>query len=69
MKLYAYDDLLNRLNKRFIEIFKTIPAEQVGVKRLTDGNLALLKGFEFNTRKPLEKLWLSETVLRIEPMD
>ncbi|WP_157263814.1 hypothetical protein [Pedobacter sp. Leaf176] len=66
VKLYAYDDLLNRLNKRFIEIFKTIPAEQAGVKRLTDGNLALLKGFEFNSSKPLEKLWLSETDLRIE---
>jgi len=66
VKLYAYDDLLNRLNKRFIEIFKTIPAEQAGDKKLIDGNLALLKGFEFNTSKPLEKLWLSETVLHIE---
>lgn len=54
VQLYAYDDLLNRLNKRFIEIFKTIPAEQAGVKRLTDGKLALLKGFEFNSCKPLE---------------
>ena len=66
MKIYAYYDLLNRLNKRFIVIFKTIPAEQAGHKRLTDGNLALLKGFEFNTSKPLEKLWLSESVLHIE---
>jgi len=66
VQLYAYDDLLNRLNKRFIEIFKTIPAEQAGHKRLTDGNLALLKGFEFNTSKSLDKLWSSETDLRIE---
>lgn len=66
VKLYAYDDLLNRLNKRFIDIFKTIPAEEAGHKKLADGNLALLKGFEFNSSKPLDKLWLRETDLRIE---
>ncbi|MFW0716958.1 hypothetical protein [Pedobacter sp. N23S346] len=67
VKLYAYDDLLNRLNKRFIEIFKTIPAEHAGKKKLIDGDIALLKGFEFNSSKPLEQLWLSESDLRIEP--
>ncbi|MFD2288691.1 hypothetical protein GJU39_23085 [Pedobacter petrophilus] len=66
VKLYAYGDLLNRLNKRFIEIFKTIPVEQAGHKKLVDGNIALLKGFEFNSSTPLEKLWLNETDLRIE---
>ncbi|QXU42958.1 hypothetical protein [Pedobacter sp. D749] len=67
VKLYAYGDLLNRLNKRFIEIFKTIPAEHAGNKKLIDGNIALLKGFEFNSSKALEQLWLRETVLCIEP--
>ncbi|NTE00041.1 hypothetical protein G6M26_43140 [Agrobacterium tumefaciens] len=67
VKLYAYGDLLNRLNKRFIEIFKTIPAEQAGDKRLIDGDLSLLKGFEFNSSKALQQLWLSESDLRIEP--
>jgi len=67
VKLYAYGDLLNRLNKRFIEIFKTIPAEQAGHKKLIDGDLSLLKGFEFNSSKPLGTLWLSESDLRIEP--
>jgi len=67
VKLYAYGDLVNRLNKRFIEIFKTIPAEQAGNKRLMDGNIALLKDFEFNAGKPLGQLWLNETDLRIEP--
>jgi len=67
VKLYAYGDLLNRLNKRFIEIFKTIPAEQAGNKKLIDGDITLLKGFEFNSSKALEQLWLRETVLCIEP--
>jgi len=67
VKLYAYGDLLNRLNKRFIEIFKTIPAEQAGDKKLIDGDITLLKGFEFNSSKPLGTLWLNETVLCIEP--
>ncbi|RLJ72652.1 hypothetical protein [Pedobacter alluvionis] len=67
VKLYDYGDLLNRLNKRFIEIFKTIPAEQAGNKKLIDGDIPLLKGFEFNSSKALEKLWLRETVLCIEP--
>jgi hypothetical protein len=66
VKLYAYGDLLNRLNKRFIEIFKTIPAEQAGNKKLIDGDITLLKGFEFNSSKALEQLWLRETVLCIE---
>lgn len=67
VKLYAYGDLLNRLNKRFIEIFKTIPAEQAGNKKLIDGDITLLRGFEFNSSKPLGTLWLNETVLRIDP--
>ncbi|TCD17609.1 hypothetical protein EZ456_22595 [Pedobacter psychrodurus] len=66
VKLYAYGDLLNRLNKRFIEIFKTIPLEKAGNKKLIDGDIALLKGFEFNTSKPLQQLWLSETDLCID---
>ncbi|MGQ7857028.1 hypothetical protein ACUN24_22545 [Pedobacter sp. WC2501] len=67
VKLYAYGDLLNRLNKRFIEIFKTIPAEHAGNKKLIDGDITLLKGFEFNSSKALGQLWLRETVLCIEP--
>ncbi|MGQ7856908.1 hypothetical protein ACUN24_21935 [Pedobacter sp. WC2501] len=67
VKLYAYGDLLNRLNKRFIEIFKTIPTEQAGEKRLIDSDITLLKGFDFNSNKPLGTLWLSETDLHIEP--
>ncbi|WP_029280685.1 hypothetical protein [Pedobacter borealis] len=66
VKLYAYGDLLNRLNKRFIEIFKTIPSEHAGHKSLIDGDITLLKGFEFNSSKPLGQLWLSETDLRID---
>ncbi|MDQ0966930.1 hypothetical protein QFZ20_002333 [Flavobacterium sp. W4I14] len=67
VKFYAYGDLLNRLNKRFIEIFKSIPSEYAGDKRLIDGDITLLKGFQFNSSKPLEQLWLSETDLRIDP--
>jgi hypothetical protein len=58
--------MADRLNKSFIEIFKTIPAEQAGDKRLIDGNITLLKGFEFNSSKALKQLWLSESDLHIE---
>ncbi|WP_343524105.1 hypothetical protein [Pedobacter sp.] len=67
VKRYAHGDLLNRLNKRLIEIFKTIAPEQAGRKKLIDGHLALLEGFEFNASTPLKQLWLKETVLNLEP--
>ncbi|WP_293743101.1 hypothetical protein [uncultured Pedobacter sp.] len=67
VKLYAYGDLVNRLNKRVIEIFKTIQAEKAGNKRLMDGDITLLKGFELNSTKALDQLWLRETDVCIEP--
>lgn len=47
--LFGYNDLHNRLNKCLIEIFKTILAAHAGNKKLIDGKLELLKGFEFNS--------------------
>lgn len=38
----------NRLNKRLIEVFKTIPPSQMGIKRLAEGDISLISGFEFN---------------------
>lgn len=53
---YADGDLVNRLNKRVMEIFKGISKEHAGNKKLIDGNLGLLRGFEFNVAAPLSKL-------------
>jgi hypothetical protein len=56
VKDYGYGDLHNRLNKKLIEIFKTVPPAQAGQKKLEDGNIKLLQGFEFNAATKLEQL-------------
>ncbi|SES20339.1 hypothetical protein [Pedobacter rhizosphaerae] len=38
----------NRLNKRLVEVFKTISSVQMGIKRLIGGDISLISGFEFN---------------------
>lgn len=56
LKLYAYGDVTSRLTKRMAEIFKTIPAENAGNKKLVQGNLSLLRSFEFNAATHLMQL-------------
>lgn len=56
VKRYADGDLVNRLNKKAMEIFKSIPKEHAGNKKLVDGDLGQLRGFEFNVVAPLSKL-------------
>ena len=56
LKLYAYGDVTSRLTKRMAEIFKTVPAENAGNKKLVQGNLCLLRGFEFNVSTHLMQL-------------
>ncbi|WP_316832916.1 hypothetical protein [Pedobacter aquatilis] len=56
VKSYGYGDLHNRLNKRLVAVFATVPAANAGNKRLADGNVALLQGFEFNAATRLERL-------------
>lgn len=53
---YADGDLVNRLNKRVMEIFKSIPKALAGNKKLIHGNIGQLRGFEFNVVAPLSKL-------------
>ncbi len=56
VKFYGYDDLIGRLNKRFVEILNTIPKVQQGNKKLIDGHFELLKGFEFNNDTSINQL-------------
>lgn len=46
---YSTGNLVNRMNKLFMQIFKNMPKSLRGNKRLIDGNISLLKGFEFNS--------------------
>ncbi|UKT65451.1 hypothetical protein [Pedobacter mucosus] len=56
VRLYAHGDLLNRLNKRVHEIFRTVSPELSGRKKMIDGNISLLQGFEFNAATSLSTL-------------
>lgn len=67
VEFYGNDGLVNRLNKQLVAIFNTIPPEHTGKKRLADGNIALLKGFEFNKSRPFEEVFRSLPTLQIEP--
>lgn len=58
VKSFGDDELINRLNKLMIEVFKTIPKTQQGNKNLIEGNLNLLNGFQFNRHSDLTKLLL-----------
>ncbi len=53
---YGDDHLINRLNKQMMLVFNAIPKTKQGHKKLIDGNLNLLNGFEFNGHTPLTKL-------------
>lgn len=60
VKRYGYGDLHNRLNKKLVDVFKTIPAACAGQKKLQDGNISLLQGFEFNAATWLDHLLLQK---------
>ncbi|WP_316782878.1 hypothetical protein [Pedobacter frigiditerrae] len=64
---YADDDIVNRLNIKLIDVFKTIPIENRGSKKLVDGNISLLKGFEFNRHTCLDRLYYSPPMVTIKP--
>lgn len=49
-------DLHNRLSKRFVEILRSGPIEKKGSRKVFDGELGLLKGFEFNKNQNLDSL-------------
>jgi hypothetical protein len=57
-KTHADDDVINRLNKLFINTLKTAPVELKGNKQLRDANLNLLQGFELNRWTAFDKLVL-----------
>ncbi|RZJ19917.1 MAG: hypothetical protein EON51_16390, partial [Acinetobacter sp.] len=58
VKNFGDDELINRLNRQMIEVFKTRPKTQQGNKKLIEGNLNLLYGFQFDRHTDLSKLLL-----------
>lgn len=60
VKAYGCGDLTSRLTKRITAIFKSIPAAHAGNKKIQDGNLKLLEGFEFNAHTRLDQLLLQK---------
>lgn len=58
VKDYGYGDLNSRLIKRITTIFKHIPTSNAGSKKLRDGNLKIIEGFEFNACTRLDQLLL-----------
>ena len=58
-----------RLNGSVMSIVYSGPEELKGSRRITDGDIALLKQLEFNIYTPLEKLMPIEPIVRIEPTE
>jgi len=67
VEFYGNNGLVNRLNKRLIAVFNTIPLKDAGKKKLADGNISLLKGFEFNTFRLFDDVFRFPTALEIAP--
>ncbi|HTM97786.1 MAG TPA: hypothetical protein VL088_03545 [Pedobacter sp.] len=61
------DTLINRLNKQLIAVFKTIPKEFAGNKKLKEGDVNLLSGFQFNSGKQLDTLLLKYPTIQVLP--
>ncbi|WP_421944039.1 hypothetical protein [Pedobacter sp.] len=66
VKFYGTDDFHNRLNKRLTDIFKTIPSAHFGNKKLSQGNIGLLAGFEFNKSTAFNNLFFKNIICTIE---
>jgi len=62
LALTADKKLINRLNKRFITVLKTVSESEKGAKNFKNSKISLLQGFEFNQHTSLENL------LRIAPL-
>jgi|GEM_PF-1267095 len=58
VKDYGTGDLTTRLTKRMHAVFKSITAAHAGHKKISDGNLKLMEGFEFNAYTSLGNLLL-----------
>ena len=67
VKHYGNNDFHNRLNKRFTSVFNSIPSGMLGDKRLSQGNLKLLEGFQFNTVRKFTSLCSAKLDVIIDP--
>ncbi|MFC3562150.1 hypothetical protein [Pedobacter jamesrossensis] len=66
VKDYGVGDLASRLTKKINEIFRSIPNEHLGHKKLRFGNLKLLEGFEFNAVTSLTQLLLRPPNIKLQ---
>lgn len=47
----AYAHFYHRLNRKMLKVLHSIPKEQLGIRKIAEGDLSLLVGFEFNRFK------------------
>jgi len=57
----------NRLQKRLFAIINTGPKASQGINQITDGDVALLKGFEYNAFTSIQKLVHFSPTVVIDP--
>ncbi|MEP7110319.1 MAG: hypothetical protein ABI760_20155 [Ferruginibacter sp.] len=65
----ADNGLVNRLNTKFIEVISTGPAALKGERRVTDGDLDLLRGFGLHRATSLFNLMSFMLKTKIEAPD
>lgn len=58
--------LVSRLVQKLAEVIKTDTSHERGMRTIVDGNLSLLKGFEFNARAVLDTVFYPESSLNID---
>lgn len=62
-------DRIHRLKSLLIKVINTGPAELTGNRQPIDGDIGLLKGFEFNCHCRLSKLLAVSPTIEIDPED
>lgn len=67
--MYADNLFDDRLKSQVIQVIQSGPAVLKGRRRFTDGNMALLKGMEFNKHTAVNKLLRIEPVITTVPGD
>ena len=64
---YKDSTVYYRLNKRFLEVLKSISREKLGEKKVKDGDTTVLEGFRFNQPVGLDRLLYKLPDITIEP--
>ena len=56
VRKYSDGKTISRLTKRLLNVLKTLPKKQIGGKKVADGQVSLIAGFEFSRKKSLGSL-------------